>query len=602
MARRSSSLNNVSVAVSREIGSKYDNVKLVADNIAAVMAVSQEDLPALIAALEEATDFTGITVVSGTSAGWNSTTKVLTVPTVKGDKGDSGVDGSVGATGDKGAQGLRGATGPQGVQGIQGIKGNTGAVGPTGAKGDTGDQGTKGLQGVVGPTGTSGSDGEDGLPGLPGASVHHLKGTSTTDMEGDFGTYGELDTYTFYGDANETIDLGSYVVRNGFTVADGESLGIMYRKTFDTDDSGIVDDSERLGGKPLAQVESERDSAIQAATLAFSSNFTVADIAERDALIDINVGDKVYVTDNGDAKWAYYLVASEAPIVFEVIMEEGTYLNTSTAESIKTSYESNLDTNAYTDSEVALVANAIQNIERGVANGVATLDAGALIPTSQLPAYVDDVLEFTNLAGFPATGETGKIYIAIDTNKTYRWSGTVYVYITSGAVDSVAGKTGIVVLDTSNVTENATRLYYTEARVSANTSVAANTAKVTNVTTDLATVTAATTLTVTSSDGTDALLPAATSTVAGVQTGADKAKLDGIEALADVTDTVNVTSAGALMASEVDLDIKTLVLPAGTTISPYAKTLLDDLDADAARLTLNAEALGDAVAMSIALG
>jgi len=109
-------------------------------------------------------------------------------------------------------------------------------------------------------------------------------------------------------------------------------------------------------------------------------------------------------------------------------------------------------------------------------------------------------------------------------------------------------------------------------------------------------------LTVTSSDGTDALLPAATSTVAGVQTGADKAKLDGIEALADVTDTVNVTSAGALMASEVDLDIKTLVLPAGTTISPYTKTLLDDLDADAARLTLNAEALGDAVAMSIALG
>ena len=58
----------------------------------------------------------------------------------------------------------------------------------------------------------------------------------------------------------------------------------------------------------------------------------------------------------------------------------------------------------------------------------------------------DEVLEYANLAGFPATGEAGKIYVALDTNKTYRWSGTAYVYITSGAVDSVAGKTGVVTL------------------------------------------------------------------------------------------------------------------------------------------------------------
>ena len=89
--------------------------------------------------------------------------------------------------------------------------------------------------------------------------------------------------------------------------------------------------------------------------------------------------------------------------------------------------------------------------EKGVANGVATLDSGGKVPSTQLPSYVDDVLEYTNLAGFPATGETGKIYVAKDTNKTYRWSGTVYVYITSGAVDSVAGKTGVVTLTKSDV-------------------------------------------------------------------------------------------------------------------------------------------------------
>ena len=66
----------------------------------------------------------------------------------------------------------------------------------------------------------------------------------------------------------------------------------------------------------------------------------------------------------------------------------------------------------------------------------------------------------------------------------------------------------------------------------------------------------------------------------------DKTKLDGIEAGADVTDTANVTAAGALMDSEVDADIKTLSLPANTTISAFGKTLVDDADAAAARTTL----------------
>ena len=73
------------------------------------------------------------------------------------------------------------------------------------------------------------------------------------------------------------------------------------------------------------------------------------------------------------------------------------------------------------------------------------------VPASQLPSFVDDVLEFANFAAFPATGESGKIYIALDTNKTYRWSGSTYIYITSGAVNSVAGKTGVVILNKSDV-------------------------------------------------------------------------------------------------------------------------------------------------------
>lgn len=70
--------------------------------------------------------------------------------------------------------------------------------------------------------------------------------------------------------------------------------------------------------------------------------------------------------------------------------------------------------------------------EKGAANGVATLDATGLVPASQLPSYVDDVLEFANLAAFPAEGEGNKIYVAADTNSTYRWTGTQYVHIPSG--------------------------------------------------------------------------------------------------------------------------------------------------------------------------
>jgi hypothetical protein len=92
---------------------------------------------------------------------------------------------------------------------------------------------------------------------------------------------------------------------------------------------------------------------------------------------------------------------------------------------------------------------------------------------------------------------------------------------------------------------------------------------------------------VASDTGTDATL---TEVVAagnsGLMTGTDKTKLDGIEALADVTDTANVTAAGALMDSEVDADIKTLVLPASTTISTFMATVLDDTTAALARATL----------------
>lgn len=82
------------------------------------------------------------------------------------------------------------------------------------------------------------------------------------------------------------------------------------------------------------------------------------------------------------------------------------------------------------------------------------------VPASQLPSYVDDVLEYANFAAFPATGESGKIYVALDTNKTYRWSGSAYVEISAslalGETSSTAyrGDRGKIAYDHSQTTGN----------------------------------------------------------------------------------------------------------------------------------------------------
>jgi len=78
---------------------------------------------------------------------------------------------------------------------------------------------------------------------------------------------------------------------------------------------------------------------------------------------------------------------------------------------------------------------------KGAVNGVAELDEAGKVPASQLPSYVDDVLEHDNQAGFPTTGETGKIYVAKDTNKTYRWSGSGYVEISASLALGITSST-----------------------------------------------------------------------------------------------------------------------------------------------------------------
>ncbi len=87
--------------------------------------------------------------------------------------------------------------------------------------------------------------------------------------------------------------------------------------------------------------------------------------------------------------------------------------------------------------------------DKGAANGYVPLNGSTLIDNVYLPSYVDDVLEFTDFASFPATGETGKIFVAIDTGFTYRWSGSLYIQI--GGIDPDAIKSVELVLTDVNL-------------------------------------------------------------------------------------------------------------------------------------------------------
>ena len=103
----------------------------------------------------------------------------------------------------------------------------------------------------------------------------------------------------------------------------------------------------------------------------------------------------------------------------------------------------------------ALGYTPVDAATKGQANGVASLDADGKVPSAQLPSYVDDAVEYDTLSVFPATGETGKIYVDKATNKTYRWSGSQYIEISAspGSTDSV--------------TEGSTNKYFTDARARA---------------------------------------------------------------------------------------------------------------------------------------
>lgn len=171
------------------------------------------------------------------------------------------------------------------------------------------------------------------------------------------------------------------------------------------------------------------------------------------------------------------------------------------------------------DTSITNNLNAFINT-KGQPGGLASLDSNGLVPSSQLPSYVDDVLEYPTLSAFPATGETGKIYVTLDTNLTYRWSGTGYVEISKSLA---LGETSSTAYAGNKGKENRDALTSLPANLVS--TVASPTANASNVVFNY-TGASKSGINYSTPTAKTVTIPAASSSAAGVMAAADKVKLD----------------------------------------------------------------------------
>ena len=529
MALRASSLQSTNtLAINREIGSQYDAILEVSKHLAEIGTLANEDISGLIDSLNDAKDFTGITVVTGETPSWDATNKVLTVPVEKGDAGTDGrgiadieLTSTVGLTktytinytdatsstftvinGANGANGVAGKSvyqlwldagnvgtlndfledmkGPEGNTGPQGI----GIQGPAGIDGQdlTVEQISYDGNGVftwqfsdgtsyVTPDlrGPQGATGQKGDKGDTGQGIHHIKGTSTTNPNRDFGTSPFKDTYTLYGDASETINLGFFVVANG--VSDSMSMEV-----YDTNSNGIVDNSEKLGGElPEYYVNTATDQDI-AGNKTFSSDITVqgnlvvngtqtvvlGSDTTGNYVAGITQGTGINVSGTAAEGWNPTVSLTNVGIA-------GTYRSVATdaqgrviAGTNPTTVSGYGLTDVYTKTENdTSLAMKVNSSEKGVANGIATLDTNGKVILTQIPDSVLGQLEYMgtwNLTTLPTATQKGQYWIASVSGNGYVvgdwavWNGTAFDKVdNTDAVATVAGRTGNVVLTKSDV-------------------------------------------------------------------------------------------------------------------------------------------------------
>lgn len=337
--------------------------------------------------------------------------------------------------------------------------------------------------------------------------------------------------YSFYDRISDTNSTGTKTVNcasqsnAGFmAAADKVKLDVTLpndikaeedaRKAADSTLQGNIDSSNSdLNSKIIAETER----ATQAENT-ITTNYKAAD-----STLQSNINNEATARSEADATLDSKISKEVSDRTQAVSTLQGS-LDTEIARATKAEQDI---TSAYEAADTALQnnINAINN-SKGVANGIATLDQNGLVPSSQLPSYVDDVIEVSTFSALPETGESGKIYITQDTNLTYRWSGTAYVEISQslalGETSSTAyaGDKGKATTDKVNRLPNKMLTGTTGSSVS-DSSVVLNFSYYDQE--------------AQSTGATQQTISSATTSKAGVMTAADKTKLNGLKDQAGIT-------------------------------------------------------------------
>lgn len=304
--------------------------------------------------------------------------------------------------------------------------------------GTDGAPGAQGPQGPQGPSGPSGADGADGL-GIKSVDINeqnHLIITyddNTTHDAGEIPGGGSGGVISVNGkngvvklyatDINMSDDPSAKTI----ALSISELQGSMATKASQSDVTQIQLDISALQGSMANKVDKEAGKGLS------TNDYTMADMQKLAALLGIKSAGSGLNFDSTTGE----LTATGAAITIDSALDESSpnaIQNQAVAipiHALQGSMANKADkSDTYTKTQVdnALTAKLDAN-KVGAANGAAPLGSDSKVPAANLPSYVDDVEEYASKSAFPVTGESGKIYVDLSDNKTYRWSGSTYVTV-----------------------------------------------------------------------------------------------------------------------------------------------------------------------------
>lgn len=298
--------------------------------------------------------------------------------------GERGVDGAPGQKGSDGESSYQvwldlGNVGTE-QDFIDSLKGEDSTVpGPQGPKGDQGERGEKGDTGadstVPGPEGPQGPKGDKGEQGIQGP-------------KGDQGGPGVSDWGNIEGNIDDQLDLK--------TKLDGKlNISSSGNRVYGTDQYG------------------------QQVTVLLAEPATANSVAKRTSSGELEVG---AATANSSAvrKDQFDSAISEKANASDLTSHVSNTSNPHNVTKLQVGL-GNVDNTSDVNKPISSATEAALGNKADL--------VGGKIPESQLPSYVDDVLSFDTVSSFPSIGDDGKIYIAKNTNLTYRWSGLDYTEI-----------------------------------------------------------------------------------------------------------------------------------------------------------------------------